>query len=212
MIRSISQNQDASSSVCLSCHHPGHKLEDGNSFINYIVTKGLAQLNPQLKIQIANSHKQFRRAFRLSVVPRKPKPFDAMFRIQVDGLAIKCRDIDGNKDFFWVICAKDGIDLPNETFKTLSIVSTSTELAGYVDAAHATDLATHSLITGLVFMFGDGPTTYKSKILSIVNTEAEFLATILAAKIVKYLWSILLELGYPQLGPTTLFEDNSAES
>jgi hypothetical protein len=26
------------------------------------------------------------------------------------------------------------------------------------------------------------------------------------------LWSILLELGYPQLGPTTLFEDNSAES
>jgi hypothetical protein len=90
---------------------------------------------------------------------------------------------------------------------------TSTELAGYVDAAHATDLVTRRLITGLVFIFCGGPLAYKSKIQSTVSTsstEAEFLAAVHAAKIAKYLRSILSELGYPQLGPTTLFEDNAA--
>jgi hypothetical protein len=88
-----------------------------------------------------------------------------------------------------------------------------TELAGYVDAAHATDLVTRRSITGLVFMFCGGPLAYKSKIQSTVSTsstEAEFLAAVHAAKIAKYLRSILSELGYPQLGPTTLFEDNAA--
>jgi Reverse transcriptase (RNA-dependent DNA polymerase) len=87
------------------------------------------------------------------------------------------------------------------------------ELAGYVDAAHATDLVTRRSITGLVFMFCGGPLAYKSKIQSTVSTsstEAEFLAAVHAAKIAKYLRSILSELGYPQLGPTTLFEDNAA--
>ncbi|KAI2505765.1 hypothetical protein MHU86_8627 [Fragilaria crotonensis] len=59
MIRAISQNQNASS-VCLGCHNPGHKLEDCNRFVDYIVAEGLAQRHPQLKVQIANSHKQFR--------------------------------------------------------------------------------------------------------------------------------------------------------
>jgi hypothetical protein len=82
-----------------------------------------------------------------------------------------------------------------------------------VDAAHATDLVTRRSITGLVFMFGGGPLAYKSKIQSTVSTsstEAEFLAAVHAAKIAKYLRSILLELGYPQIRPTTLFEDNAA--
>ena len=89
----------------------------------------------------------------------------------------------------------------------------STELAGYVDAAHATDLVTRRSITGLVFMFCGGPLAYKSKIQSTVSTsstEAEFLAAVHAAKIAKYLRSILSELGYPQPGPTMLFEDNAA--
>jgi hypothetical protein len=59
LVRAISQNQDASS-VCLGCHQPGHKLEDCNRFVDFIVAEGLAQRNPQLKAQIANSHKQFR--------------------------------------------------------------------------------------------------------------------------------------------------------
>ncbi|KAI2496066.1 retrotransposon [Fragilaria crotonensis] len=89
----------------------------------------------------------------------------------------------------------------------------ATELTGYVDAAHATDLHTRRSITGLVFMFGGGPIAYKSKIqptVSTSSTEAEFIAAVHAAKIAKYLRSILLELGYPQTSPTTLYEDNAA--
>ena len=59
MVRAISQNQDASS-VCLGCHQPGHKLEDCNRFVDYIVAEGLSQRHPQLKAQIAYPHKQFR--------------------------------------------------------------------------------------------------------------------------------------------------------
>ena len=89
----------------------------------------------------------------------------------------------------------------------------STLLAGYVDAAHATDLTTRRSITGIVFMFCGGPLAYKSKIQSTVSTsstETEFLAAVHAAKIAKYLRSILSELGYPQDEPTTLYEDNAA--
>jgi hypothetical protein len=102
---------------------------------------------------------------------------------------------------------------PDPTLPAFPQPQSPTELAGYVDAAHATDLITRRSITGLVFMFGGGPLAYKSKIQSTVSTsstEAEFLAAVHAAKIAKYLRSILLELGYPQLGPTTLFEDNAA--
>ena len=69
-------------------------------------------------------------------------------------------------------------------------------------------------ITGLVFEFCGGPLAYKSKIQSTVSTsstKAKFLDAVHAAKIAKYLRSILCELvGYPQFGPTTLFEDNAA--
>ncbi|KAI2496363.1 hypothetical protein MHU86_18142 [Fragilaria crotonensis] len=83
---------------------------------------------------------------------------------------------------------------------------TLTELASYVDAAHATDFVTCHSITGLVIMLSwDGPMAFnRSKIQSTSSpssTEAEFLAAAHAAKIVKYLWSILFKLGYPQLGP-----------
>ncbi|KAI2505107.1 hypothetical protein MHU86_9295 [Fragilaria crotonensis] len=69
-------------------------------------------------------------------------------------------------------------------------------------------------ITGLVSMFGGGPLACKSKTQSTVSTSSteaeEFLAAVHAAKITKYLQSIHLELRYPQLAPTTLFEDNAA--
>jgi hypothetical protein len=88
-----------------------------------------------------------------------------------------------------------------------------TSLAGYVDAAHATDLSTRRSITGLAFMLCGGPIAYKSKVQSTVSTsstEAEFIAAVQAAKIAKYLRSILHELDYEQPGPTILYEDNQA--
>jgi hypothetical protein len=85
--------------------------------------------------------------------------------------------------------------------------SPATSLAGYVYAAHATDLSTRRSITGLAFMLCGGPIAYKSKVQSTVSTsstESEFVAAIQAAKISKYLRSILLKLDYAQLGPTVL--------
>ena len=40
------------------------------------------------------------------------------------------------------------------------------------------------------------------------STEAEFLAAVTAAKHAKYLRAVLLEIGYPQDGPTPLYEVN----
>ena len=53
--------------------------------------------------------------------------------------------------------------------------------------------------------------SYRSKtqpITSTSSTEAKFLAAVMAAKHAKYLRAVLLELGYPQIGPTPLYEDN----
>jgi hypothetical protein len=88
-----------------------------------------------------------------------------------------------------------------------------TTLAGYVDAAHATDLTTRRSITGLAFMLCGGPIAYKSKMqptVSTSSTEAEFIVAVHAAKIAKHIRSILHELGYSQPGPTVLYEDNEA--
>ena len=62
-------------------------------------------------------------------------------------------------------------------------------------------------------MLAGGAVYYKSKLQSTVSTsstEAELIAAVQAAKIAKYLRSVLLELGYPQDGPTVLHEDNEA--
>ena len=86
-------------------------------------------------------------------------------------------------------------------------------LVGYVDAAHAGDLETRRSITGLVFCLAGGAIAYKSKVQATVatsSTEAEFIAAVHAAKIAKYLHSILRELGFPPSGPTLLYEDNLA--
>ena len=87
------------------------------------------------------------------------------------------------------------------------------QLVGYVDAAHATDLETRRSVTGFVFCLAGGAIAYKSKLQATVSTsstEAEFIAAVHAAKVAKYLRSILKELGFPQDGPTVLHEDNQA--
>jgi hypothetical protein len=88
-----------------------------------------------------------------------------------------------------------------------------TELTGFIDAAHATDLTTRRLVSGLVFCYAGGAIAYKMKLQATVatsSTEAEFLAAVHAAKIAKYLRSVLTELGYPPSGTTVLYEDNEA--
>jgi hypothetical protein len=87
------------------------------------------------------------------------------------------------------------------------------QLVGFIDAAHAVDIKTHHLITGLIFCLAGGVIAYKSKLQATVatsSTEAEFVGAGHAAKIAKYLHSVLSEFGFPQLRPTPLYEDNLA--
>jgi hypothetical protein len=84
-------------------------------------------------------------------------------------------------------------------------------LGGPVDAAHANDVRTRQSTTGLALCIGGTAVAYQSKKQGTVatsSTEAEFIAAVHAAKIVKYMRWILLELGYQQTGSTTLYEDN----
>jgi hypothetical protein len=86
------------------------------------------------------------------------------------------------------------------------------ELAAYIDASHATDLRTRRSVTVSFFLAG-GALAFKSKLQPTVatsSTVSEFIAAVLAAKIAKYLRSILIELGFPPSGPTLLYEDNKA--
>ena len=85
------------------------------------------------------------------------------------------------------------------------------QLLGFVDAAHANDLRRRRSTTGYAFLLNFGVISYRSKTQSTTatsSTEAEFIAAVTAAKHAKYLRAVLLELGYPQDGPTPLYEDN----
>jgi Reverse transcriptase (RNA-dependent DNA polymerase) len=90
---------------------------------------------------------------------------------------------------------------------------TSNQLVGYVDAAHATDILTRRSVTGFIITFCGAAICYRSKTQTTVatsSTEAEFIAAVTASKAVKYLRSILEQLGCPQVDPTPIYEDNEA--
>jgi hypothetical protein len=85
------------------------------------------------------------------------------------------------------------------------------QLLGFIDATHANDLCNHCSMTGYAFTMCGGAMSYCMKTQSITatsSTKAEFLACVLTAKHAKYLCAILTELGFPQHGPTPLYEDN----
>jgi hypothetical protein len=72
-------------------------------------------------------------------------------------------------------------------------------LTGYVDAAHATDLKTCRSISGYIFTLAGGTVAFKLKLQATTatsSTEAEFMAAVSAAKVAKYLGSVLHELGF----------------
>ena len=86
-------------------------------------------------------------------------------------------------------------------------------LVGFLDAAHATDVKTQRSITSYAFTLTGGAVAFKSKLQATVatsSTEAEFIAAIRAAKVDKYLRSVLAELGVVQTKPMPLYVDNQA--
>jgi Reverse transcriptase (RNA-dependent DNA polymerase) len=118
-------------------------------------------------------------------------------------------------------------DLPSPTFPTEPIdinltnvppflhTQDPTQLVGYVDAAYATDTNTRRSVTGFVITLCGAAICYRSKLqptVSTSSTEAEFIAAVTAAKAVKYLRSVLSELGdnFKLKTPTIIYEDNTA--
>jgi KUP system potassium uptake protein len=106
-----------------------------------------------------------------------------------------------------VPCAQPSLDPSLPSFP----MSAPLELTGFVDAAYATDCSNRRSVTGYVFTLAGGAVAFKSKLQATValsSTEAEFIAAVTAAKVAKYLRSVLAELDFPQSSPTILYEDN----
>jgi hypothetical protein len=101
----------------------------------------------------------------------------------------------------------------NATLPPFPSRSSPFQLRGFVDASHANDLRNRRSTTGYGFLLACGVVAFRCKTQSITatsSTDAEFLAAVAAAKVAKYLRSILHDLGFTQTEPTPLFEDNKS--
>ena len=88
---------------------------------------------------------------------------------------------------------------------------TQGNLIGLVDAACAKDLNERQPATGQVSTHSGVMTMHESETQSLTalsSTEAEFIATVTAAKTAKLISLVLLELGFEQTEPTPMSEDN----
>jgi Reverse transcriptase (RNA-dependent DNA polymerase) len=105
------------------------------------------------------------------------------------------------------------IDSVDDSLPSFPTDASPLELVGYVDAAYGTDTSTRRSVTGLAFTLGGGAIAYRSKLQPVVatsSTEAEFIAAVQAAKMAKYLRSVLTDLGFPQPSATPIYCDNEA--
>jgi len=88
---------------------------------------------------------------------------------------------------------------------------TKPELVGYCDADWGSDKDTRRSTTGYLFMLSGGSISWSSKLqptVALSSTEAEYMAVSSAAQEAIFLRRLLDDLGFPQSGPTTIFEDN----
>jgi Reverse transcriptase (RNA-dependent DNA polymerase) len=109
-----------------------------------------------------------------------------------------------------LVLFRDSADVPLVAFPPMDHPH---RLYGFVDAAHATDLSNRRSVSGMCCILAGAAVAFKSKqqdTIATSSTEAEFIAAVLAAKMIKYLRSILFELGFEQDAPTPIFEDNQA--
>jgi hypothetical protein len=148
---------------------------------------------------------------------------DAPTKKHYDALRQVCRYLRATKDWgiiYWRSVPRHDLpsvpfplEVPDPDLPDFPRESDPFRLVGYLDASHATDLKTRRSITGIIFCLAGGAIAFKSKLQATVatsSTEAEFVASVQAAKMARYLRSILLELGHPQSAPTTLHCDNKS--
>jgi hypothetical protein len=83
----------------------------------------------------------------------------------------------------------------------------------FVDSDWAACLKTRRSLSGIGAKMAGGPIAYKTRLqptVALSSTEAEFMATCDAAKMLLFIRSILWDLGIPQHAATVIYEDNDA--
>jgi len=88
-----------------------------------------------------------------------------------------------------------------------------TDLIAFANAAHATDMKMRQSVSAYIIIFAGAAIAYKAKMQSTIatsSTEAEFIAAVYAAKVVKHLRSVLNDLQLLPPKPTIIYEDNKA--
>lgn len=84
-------------------------------------------------------------------------------------------------------------------------------LTGYVDADWAGDTSDRKSTSGYLFFLSGGAISWTSRkqlSVTLLSTEAEYVAAAQASQEVIWLRQLLTDLGQPQLGPTEIYEDN----
>jgi len=83
--------------------------------------------------------------------------------------------------------------------------------AGYADSDWGSDRETRRSITGMIILLAGAAILWKTRFqptIALSSTEAEFVAGSDTGKMTLYIRSILKELGFEQLVPTTIYQDN----
>ena len=91
--------------------------------------------------------------------------------------------------------------------------TTDAKLVCFVDAAYGNNPTKRRSTTGYALTHCGGAVLYQSKAQSITalsSTEAELIAAVTAAKNIKYIRSVMAELGITTDEPTPIYEDNQS--
>ena len=86
-------------------------------------------------------------------------------------------------------------------------------MVAYADSDHAACRETKRSVTGYVVLLNGAAVAWQSKrqlVTALSTAEAEYMAASIAACEITYLRRVLEDLGFPQAGPTTIWEDNAA--
>jgi hypothetical protein len=90
-------------------------------------------------------------------------------------------------------------------------VRMGTRIVGYCDSDYAGDPDKRKSTTAYVFMLGGAAITWASKLqptVAISSSEAEYMALAAAVQDAIYLRQLMSDLGFEQIEPTTIYEDN----
>ena len=82
----------------------------------------------------------------------------------------------------------------------------------YIDADYGRDLDMHCFCVGQVFVQAGGPTSWGAQLLLIIAlsiTKAEYMAVSQGMKQIKWMFSGMDEVGYPQAKPAVLYNNNA---